>query len=77
MRSAFKTIRGSKGHEEVLIRANEYITRIGQENLIGVNTVVDPSESYTTGIGSSVALGACAKEIVVIVWYWEPAQPIA
>jgi hypothetical protein len=72
--SSFKVIRGTKGYEEVLLRANELVTRIGLDHLIAINTVLDPSESYSTGMGSGVALGADPKEIVVIVWYWEPER---
>jgi hypothetical protein len=70
MRSSYNIFKGTSGFDEVLSRANDFVTRIGQENVIGINTVVDPSQVLTTGIGTSIAAGY-PEEVVVIVWYWK------
>jgi hypothetical protein len=70
MRSSYNVFKGTNGFEEVLARANDFVTRVGPENLIGINTVVDPSQVLTTGIGTALAPGY-PEEIVVIVWYWK------
>ena len=71
MQSNFKTFKGTNGMEEVLIRANEFINRVGREQLIGINTLIDPSEVQVAGIASRMSRGAYAESVVVVVWYWE------
>lgn len=73
MQSAYKIFKGTSGFEEALIRANEFVTRVGREHLIGINTLIDPSEMQISGIGSRMSRGAYAEAVVVIVWYWDPA----
>ncbi len=71
MRSAYKIFKGTSGFEEVLVRANEFVTRVGREHLIGINTLIDPSEIQIAGLSSRTSRGAYPEAVVVVVWYWE------
>jgi hypothetical protein len=71
MQSAYEVFKGSEGFEEVLSRANDFVTRIGSEHLIGINTVVNPSEAIKASIGTQLAWGLQPNEVVVVVWYWK------
>jgi hypothetical protein len=73
MRSAYKIFKGTSGFEDVLSRANEFVTRVGRDNLIGINTLIDPSETERRGIGSRISRGTSAEDVVVVVWYWDVA----
>jgi hypothetical protein len=75
MRSAYKLFKGTLGFEEVLMRANEFVSQVGRENLVGINTTVDPSDASVAGRFSRVSVGASTEEIVVIVWYWVRTPP--
>jgi hypothetical protein len=74
MRSAHKIFKGTSGFEDVLSRANAFVTRVGRENLIGVNTLIDSSETQRAGIGSRVSRGTSAEEVIVVVWYWDATE---
>lgn len=71
MRSAYKVFKGAQGQTEVLARANDFVAKIGRENLITINTLIDPSEVAVSGIRSRMSFGAYPEELLVVVWYWD------